>query len=938
MNLGPLHLSPLLFTGAVFALVGICLVLLTILLRKKLPLRWKITIPLTGILLALVGGACVKREQQNNDEADRNLYMAICFLKDGYAKEADYYLQQLDSDEFAVHYAKALSEYMQGNTAIASLQLNTLQNTDLYDNEQNLLDDLEKVSVGDISEYQNLADDLEDEITISSEQKREVEEQFDILSEGLAEAEQEEDAGIVPTAEESDESTTDDENDKDSDSSNDENDKDSGSSHDEEDRYSDVLSDEDILRANINKNILGKDYAAALRLGVRLVSAHSQAKNRLLFAETMAEYFYNGNTLDKNYFDDTPIALFSGEEELSEDDEENKQQYLERALNSISDIYTLEADIERSRIYFAMQDYAAMNDTLKSVTNSIPARLVPDQNFQSALEVLRKALSSDSNAVLSGTECREALETVFSLADQNMIGIGTSDLTNAIADYIQYAKSSNEEQIRVTDVDTSDFPNIRVSFAGTEKTVHAIQSKEGVALRDTHTAISDYTVTDSGEASQSSTSVVCVVDESGSMSGAPMDYLKSALLAFIDQLNPNISMSIVGFDDVYRITCPLTDDHDQLINAADSLGIKGGTNITAGIQGAMEAMQNAKGSRTVLLMTDGQSDIDMNLVQEAASEGYVINTIGFGDVNTDLLTQIADLTGGEFVQTDSEEELLGIYLDFVKVIGNYVDISYTAADQNPDQQRYLSLIIDQLGVYAYQTYIPTVYDTEPYLQYMNPMAIEVGSDQNNAQQIVFDIIGTNLDQVSNVTIGQNRAVIEEGGSSEEIRVDYTADPGQGFQDVALTDADGQTRTFQNELFVGQRVSLYRFRYGNLYLYSQDTFFSSDGYLVLLNPYGYDTSEDQRDSNTLHFEMNGLLYTKVSDSTISMLQSDDQSSLDSDLQLDPTQNLEGRGVVKLDYDDVGYYDGKDNPIAEGAITISNSDDGIQITQNREGAWK
>ena len=43
-------------------------------------------------------------------------------------------------------------------------------------------------------------------------------------------------------------------------------------------------------------------------------------------------------------------------------------------------------------------------------------------------------------------------------------------------------------------------------------------------------------------------------------------------------------------------------------------------------------------------MTDGQSDIDMGVVQEAAAEHITIFTIGFGDVNDELLQSIADQT------------------------------------------------------------------------------------------------------------------------------------------------------------------------------------------------------------------------------------------------------------------------------------------------------
>lgn len=100
-------------------------------------------------------------------------------------------------------------------------------------------------------------------------------------------------------------------------------------------------------------------------------------------------------------------------------------------------------------------------------------------------------------------------------------------------------------------------------------------------------------------------------------------------------------------------------------------------------------------------MTDGQSSFDNNVLSEAVAAGITINTIGFGDVDEELLTMIAEQTGGTFVRADSSSDLINVYLSFVKVIGNSVKIQYTAKDTNQDILRYAFVHEDKNNLSTY---------------------------------------------------------------------------------------------------------------------------------------------------------------------------------------------------------------------------------------------
>ena len=109
----------------------------------------------------------------------------------------------------------------------------------------------------------------------------------------------------------------------------------------------------------------------------------------------------------------------------------------------------------------------------------------------------------------------------------------------------------------------------------------------------------------------------------------------------------------------------LSADPTRLQAAARELVANGGTNISAGLEQALAVLGRADGARTVLLMTDGQSSLDMGVVQQLAAQGIVVHTIGFGQVDDNLLQTIADATGGQYIRADSSSELENVYASLV---------------------------------------------------------------------------------------------------------------------------------------------------------------------------------------------------------------------------------------------------------------------------------
>ena len=146
-----------------------------------------------------------------------------------------------------------------------------------------------------------------------------------------------------------------------------------------------------------------------------------------------------------------------------------------------------------------------------------------------------------------------------------------------------------------------------------------------------------------------------VLDKSGSMSGANIDLLKSAMLEFVEKLRPGDRVAIVFFDTEAVLAFgeeKLDKKHiEDIIRAVQA---SGGTNIYEGLKlgyDIVEKNQLPNSVNRVILLTDGycQNPVDMtlNLSEQYFKKGISVSTIGVGSgYNAALLTMLSQYSGG----------------------------------------------------------------------------------------------------------------------------------------------------------------------------------------------------------------------------------------------------------------------------------------------------
>jgi Ca-activated chloride channel family protein len=202
--------------------------------------------------------------------------------------------------------------------------------------------------------------------------------------------------------------------------------------------------------------------------------------------------------------------------------------------------------------------------------------------------------------------------------------------------------------------------------------------------------------------------IAVALDMSGSMASEDFEVgrerlsrlamAKEVLKKFIDK-RPADRIGIVAFATQAYIACPLTLDHDFLLENLARLELgtidDSRTAIGSALSAAINRLRELKSkSKIVILMTDGQNNagkVPPLTVAEAAQKlGVKVYTIGVGmrgmapmpvfwggrkvgyrqepvDIDEDTLQKIADMTGGKYYRADNSQRFQAIYGEIDKL-------------------------------------------------------------------------------------------------------------------------------------------------------------------------------------------------------------------------------------------------------------------------------
>ncbi|CAD6243524.1 unnamed protein product [Miscanthus lutarioriparius] len=189
--------------------------------------------------------------------------------------------------------------------------------------------------------------------------------------------------------------------------------------------------------------------------------------------------------------------------------------------------------------------------------------------------------------------------------------------------------------------------------------------------------------------------LVTVLDVSGSMAGTKLALLKRAMGFVIQHLGPSDRLSVIAFSSTARRLFHLRrmshSGRQQALQAVNSLGANGGTNIADALKKAAKVIEDRSHQNpvcSIILLSDGQDTYNIPSNIRGARPDYSslvpssilnhtfrlvpVHGFGFGvDHDSDALHSIAEASGGTFSFIEDE----GVIQDaFAQCIGGLLSV------------------------------------------------------------------------------------------------------------------------------------------------------------------------------------------------------------------------------------------------------------------------
>ena len=165
-----------------------------------------------------------------------------------------------------------------------------------------------------------------------------------------------------------------------------------------------------------------------------------------------------------------------------------------------------------------------------------------------------------------------------------------------------------------------------------------------------------------------SLAVALVMDYSGSVNSLPavVSDMEGSAAAFVNQMDVDDEAEIIKFADNVSVVQAFTEDKTALDAAIHTPYAGVETNLYDALYQAMDdtAAQN-RDRRAVIVLSDGRLPTSTytqdDVLNYAREKGVPIFAVGLGSIDLNLLTAIADGTGGQVYQSPSSDNLSTIY-------------------------------------------------------------------------------------------------------------------------------------------------------------------------------------------------------------------------------------------------------------------------------------
>jgi len=250
-----------------------------------------------------------------------------------------------------------------------------------------------------------------------------------------------------------------------------------------------------------------------------------------------------------------------------------------------------------------------------------------------------------------------------------------------------------EPQIRITQVDNSQFPQVTVYISATNAAGEPVGIDPAtIQIYEDGQLMTPVDVLGGGVqvgAEPIPVTTMLVIDISGSMDkNDKIGAAKNAAKAYVSQMRPGDQAGLITYDtNVYTVQ-PITSDVAVLTSAIDGLQTGSDTAMYDALVAAEKALEGVSGRKAIIVLSDGldnqsQANAD-DVIAGVSQSGVTISAIGFGDVATtsqtgldeEALKSLADQTGGAYGFATAPEALQSLYEQQGRVLQSEYQFTY----------------------------------------------------------------------------------------------------------------------------------------------------------------------------------------------------------------------------------------------------------------------
>lgn len=504
---------------------------------------------------------------------------------------------------------------------------------------------------------------------------------------------------------------------------------------------------EEVIRLECRFYVYERDYEKAKEKVKELINQYRNEENYVIYTDIIAQEAYEkeqnresmpaeelyelNDSEVKKLVDRADKKREEAEKIREEYDEEQEevQDHIDELLEQADQLYTaaIYIDVKRDINYIIAKKPAGGDDTGIYDLQLAKLYLVEgdrdtagkylyevidhsvDISDESAIKEALEEVVSQYNQITNdeyNAELNAAIANLIQTQSNNVVRLSESTINGSFNSYVANSLKYDKINIHISKTDIENYPTIRayININGNKDGNSELAGdfeKKDFTIIDTRYEISDFEILKDEDSNR--VSIAIVMDHSGSMNGAPLANAKAAAVEAVNHMDAATQkLAIISYDDSATVMKSLSGKGETLKRAVNSINYGGGTNISSGLVAGIGEIKDEKGSRAIILMSDGRDGGSASSMEEAVAtavrEGICVYTVAFGDCDEEYMKSIAEATGGKYMKASDSADLSDIYLTLQRYIVNNYCIEYDIEKNVETDPRYLTV-----GINAYNT-------------------------------------------------------------------------------------------------------------------------------------------------------------------------------------------------------------------------------------------